>query len=294
VNENPQRAGFVAVVGKPNAGKSSLLNWLVSEKIAMVSQKANATRKRANIIVMHKNTQFIFVDTPGIHKSEKLLNKFMLEEALKAMNDCDLILFLTPVTDSLQSYKDFLNLHTNKPHIVLLTKCDMTNNEKILKKMAELEPYQSQFQALIPISIKHYKAKKYLLNELEKFIPKHPYLYDHELLTDQTMREICKEFIREAIYKFISNEIPYSSDVIINKIEEKEEVYKIYADIIVEKESQKNIIIGSGGEALKRIGIYSRKLIRKIINKKIFLAITVKSNKKWTKSEKILIKHGYL
>jgi GTP-binding protein Era len=288
VSENPQKAGFIAVVGKPNAGKSSLLNWLVGEKMAMVSQKANATRKRANIIVMHNNTQFIFVDTPGIHVSEKLLNKVMIEESLKAMSDCDLILFLTPVTDSLQSYKDFLVSHKNKPHIVLLTKCDMANNEKVLKKIAEFEIYQSQFKALIPISIKHYKSKTYLLNELEKFVPEHPYLYDPELLTTQTMREIYKELIREAIYKFTNDEVPYSSDVVIDRVEENGEVYKIYADIITEKEGQKNIIIGSGGKTLKRIGIYSRKIIEKIIEKKVFLKISVKNDKKWNKSEKNL------
>jgi GTP-binding protein Era len=289
VSENPQKAGFIAVVGKPNAGKSSLLNWLVGEKMAMVSKKVNATRKRANIIVMHNNTQFIFVDTPGIHVSEKLLNKIMIEESLKAMSDCDLILFLTPVTDSLQSYKDFLTSHNNKPHIVLLTKCDMVDNEKVLKKITEFEIYQSQFKALIPISIKHYKSKMYLLNELEKFIPEHPYFYDPELLTTQTMREIYKELIREAIYKFTSDEVPYSSDVVITKVEEKEKIDKIYADIITEKEGQKNIIIGSGGETLKRIGIYSRKNIEKIINKQIFLKISVKNDKKWNKSAKNLV-----
>jgi GTP-binding protein Era len=286
VNKNSQKAEFIAVVGKPNAGKSSLLNWLVDEKIAMVSQKANATRKRANIIVMHNNTQFIFVDTPGIHASEKLLNKFMLEEALKAMSDCGLILFLTPITDSLQSYKNFLELKTNKPHIILLTKCDTVSNEKILKKIAEFEVYQSHFKALIPISIKHNKSKKYLLDELEKFIPPNPYFYDPELLTTQSMREIYKEFIREAIYKFTNDEIPYLSDVVIDKVDEKGEIYNVYADIIVKRESQKNIVIGSGAGTLKKIGIYSRKMIEKIINKKIFLKISVKSDKKIAKNEK--------
>ncbi|MDR3177780.1 MAG: GTPase Era [Campylobacteraceae bacterium] len=286
MNEDSQKAEFIAVVGKPNAGKSSLLNWLVDEKIAMVSQKANATRKRANIIVMHNDTQFIFVDTPGIHASEKLLNKFMLEEALKAMSDCGLILFLTPITDSLQSYKNFLALNINKPHIVLLTKCDTASNEQILKKIAEFMTYQSRFKALIPISIKHHKAKKYLLDELEKFIPPHPYFYDPELLTTQTMREIYKEFIREAIYKFTNDEIPYSSDVVIDKVAEEEKIYTICADIIVKKESQKNIVIGTGGETLKRIGTYSRKMIEKVINKKIFLKISVKSNKKITENKK--------
>ncbi|HIE34782.1 MAG TPA: GTPase Era, partial [Campylobacterales bacterium] len=128
------KAGFVALVGRPNAGKSSLLNWLLGEKIAMVSHKAQATRKRLNAIVMHKNNQIIFVDTPGIHEKEKLLNRFMLEEALKAIGDCDLILFLSPVTDSLKNYEKFLELNRkNRPHIVLLTKIDQVSNEDLLK-----------------------------------------------------------------------------------------------------------------------------------------------------------------
>jgi len=289
-----QRAGFIAVVGKPNSGKSSLLNWLVDEKIAMVSKKANATRKRANIIVMHNDTQFIFVDTPGIHESEKLLNKFMLEEALKAMGDCDLILFLSPVTDGLQSYKDFLAKSAGKPHIVLLTKCDMVKNEKVLSKITEFQNYQSNFKALIPVSTKHVKGKSYLLDELTKFIPQHPYFYDPELLTTQMMKDIYAEYIREAIFEFTSDEVPYSTNVVVDKVEEQNLIDKIYVTIICEKEGQKNIIIGSGGSTLKRIGSHSRKMIEKIINKQIFLKISVISNKNWTKNEKILTKFGYL
>jgi GTP-binding protein Era len=292
--DEAQKAGFVAVIGKPNAGKSSLLNWLVDEKIAMVSKKANATRKRANIIVMHHNTQFVFVDTPGIHKSEKLLNKFMLEQTTKALADCDIALFLSPVNDSLQSYKDFLALNFAKPHIVLMTKCDMSTNAKVLAKIAEFQPYQSRFKALIPVSIKHSKAKEYLLDELAKFVPEHPFLYDPEILTTQMMKEIYAEQIRESLFEFTSDEVPYSSDVVVDSVEENNLIEKIYASIICEKESQKNIIIGSGGSTLKRIGTEARKSIEKIINRKVLLKITVKSEKNWSKSEKNLIKMGYL
>jgi len=125
------KCGYVSVVGRPNAGKSSLLNWLVGEKIAMVSHKANATRKRSNIIVMHNDDQIVFVDTPGIHETEKLLNKFMLDEALKAMGDCDLILFLAPVTDKITYYEDFLVKNKkNVKHILLLTKIDFVSNNE--------------------------------------------------------------------------------------------------------------------------------------------------------------------
>jgi GTP-binding protein Era len=289
-----QRAGFVAVIGKPNAGKSSLLNWLLDEKIAMVSKKANATRKRANAIVMHDSTQFIFIDTPGIHESEKLLNKFMLEETLKAMGDADLILFLSPATDSLQSYRDFLSKELKTPHAVLLTKCDKITNRQLLEKLSEFEPYKSNFKTLIPVSIKHKSAKSYLLNELQKFIPQHPYFYDPELISTQMMREIYAEHIREAVFEFVSDEVPYSSHVLIDKVEEGEKLEKIYATITVEKENQKNILIGQGGSVIKKIGIYSRKAIEKLTNKKIFIKISVDYSKNWTKNEKTLIKLGFL
>ncbi|MDR2100221.1 MAG: GTPase Era [Campylobacteraceae bacterium] len=288
-----QRAGFIAVIGKPNAGKSSLLNWLADEKIALVSKKANATRKRANVIVMHGSVQFIFIDTPGIHESEKLLNKFMLEETLKAMGDADLILFLSPATDSLQSYKDFLSKNPKTPHVVLLTKCDKIANSQLLKKLSEFEPYKSFFQTIIPISIKHKSAKNYLLDELQKFIPEHPYFYDPEIISTQMMKEIYAEYVREAVFEFVSDEVPYSSHVIIDKIEESEKLDKIYANIIVEKESQKNILIGESGKTIKKIGIYSRKNIEKLTNRKIFIKISVNCSKKWTKNEKILTKLGF-
>jgi GTP-binding protein Era len=288
-----QKAGFVAVIGKPNAGKSSLLNWLLDEKIAMVSKKANATRKRANAIVMHGSTQFIFVDTPGIHESERLLNKFMLEEAMKAMGDADLILFLSPATDSLQSYKDFLSKNPKAPHVVLLTKCDKISNEQLLKKISEFGTYQSNFKALVPISTKRQSGKSYLLDELQKFIPEHPYFYDPELITTQMVREIYAEYIREAIFEFVSDEIPYSSNVIIDKVEEGERLDKIYATIMVEKESQKNILIGQNGSTIKKIGVRSRNMMEKIINKKIFIKISINYSKNWTKNEKILTKWGF-
>jgi GTP-binding protein Era len=170
----------------------------------------------------------------------------------------------------------------------------MVKNEQILAKIAEFQKYQSRFRSLIPVSIKHGKSKTYLLNELEKFMPIHPFFYDQDALTTQMMKEIYSEYIREAVFKFTSDEVPYSTEVIIDKVEEKNSIDKICATIICEKEGQKNIIIGSGGDTLKRIGSYSRQIIEKIINKKILLLITVKSNKNWTKNEKILTKFGYL
>lgn len=288
------KAGYVALIGRPNAGKSTLLNWLLGEKIAMVSHKAQATRKRLYAIVMHKNAQIIFIDTPGLHEKERLLNKFMLEEALKAIGDCDLILFLAPVTDPVVHYEKFLELSKNRPHILVLTKIDMVSNEELLKKIAEYQKYQDRFLELVPVSVKKNIGKEALLDTIVNYLPEHPYYYDPELLTTENIRDIYKELIREAIFENLSDEIPYESDVIIEKIEETPTMDKVYAMIVVEKPSQKGIIIGKKGETIKRIGKDARRLLEEFSGKKIFLNLFVVVKKGWTKSKKEMEKIGYI
>ena len=288
------KCGYVSVVGRPNAGKSSLLNWLVGEKIAMVSHKANATRRRSNIIVMHEDDQIVFVDTPGIHETEKLLNQFMLDEALKAMGDCDLILFLAPVTDSLKYYEDFLEKNKkNTKHILLLTKIDFVNNDELMLKLKEYEKYQEKYEAMIPISIKKATKKSDILDVVVKYLPEHPYLFDPEIMTTEYLRDLYKEFIRESIFENISDEIPYEADVMINKIEEKPNVDVIRATIIVQKDSQKGMIIGQQATAIKRIGKAARIKIEKLSGKKCFLELFVSVKKNWTKNKDALKSMGY-
>ncbi len=289
------KTGYVAVIGRPNAGKSSLLNWLVGEKLALVSHKANATRKRLNIIAMHENTQIIFIDTPGIHEQERLLNQFMLEEAMKAMGDCDLILFLAPASDTLQDYIDFLALNkANIPHMVLLTKTDNISQTALFNKMSEYQAFQDRFVALIPTSIKKGSSQSYLLETIAKYMPEHPYLYDPEILTTERLRDIYKELIREAIFEHTSDEIPYFADVIIDKIDEKETIDNIYATIIVDKKSQKGIVIGKDGQTIKRIGSHARKLIELLSQKRVFLKLVVVVKQGWSQDKEILKKIGYI
>lgn len=288
------KAGFVSVVGRPNSGKSSLLNWLIGEKLALVSHKANATRKRMNFIVMHKNAQIIFIDTPGIHQKERLLNQFMLEEALKAIGDCDLILFLASVKDKIDDYENFLKLNKkDTPHIVLLTKMDLVSKDELLKKIAQYQKYQDRYKELVPISIKKGTKQSDLLDIISKYIPNHPYLYDPELLTTENLKEIYKEYIREALFNNLSDEIPYLSDVVVEKVEEGKELEKIYANIITEKKSQKGMIIGKGGSAIKRIGIEARKNIEELCGKKVFLKLEVMVRPGWSKDKKALADLGY-
>ncbi len=294
-SECPTKAGFVAVVGRPNAGKSTMLNWLVGEKLAMVSKKAQATRKRMNIIVMHENAQIVFVDTPGIHEKERLLNRFMLSEAIKAIGDCDLVLFLAPAKDRLEHYKKFLALNTrNRPHIVVLTKIDEVSNQALLEKISEYRKYQEKFLALVPVSVTKGIGKESLLNEITAHLPCSPWLYDPELMTTTNIQEIYKEMIRESIFDNLSDEIPYETDVIIEKIEELPNLDRVQATIVTEKKSQKMIIVGRGGSTIKRIGRDARMKMEEFSGKKIFLELFVSVKSGWSKNKKSLSEIGYV
>jgi len=289
------RAGFVAVVGRPNAGKSTLLNHLVGERLAMVSKKAQATRKRMNIIVMHDKAQIIFVDTPGLHEKEKLLNQYMMDEALKAIGDSDLILFLAPANDNVEEYAKFLNLSERKqvPHIIVLTKIDRIPQRKLLEKLGQYQKYQEYFEAIIPFSVNRKVGKAQLLHEIAKHLPCHPWLFDPELLTTENIRDIYKELIRESIFENLSDEIPYESDVLISAIEESTALDRISATIVVEKEMQKRMIVGKKGEGIKRVGISARKVMESFSGKKIFLDLHVSVKKGWSKNKHTLEEFGY-
>jgi len=287
------KSGFVGILGKPNAGKSTLLNWLLGEKIALVSPKANASRKRVNAIVMHKDNQIILLDTPGLHEKEKLLNKFMLKEALKALSDSELVLFLADVRDNLDGYRWFLELNKkNIPHILVLTKIDLVSSQEVENKINE---YKSLGKALdiIPISVVNAKGKEELLDAIIKYLPEHPYYYDPEIISTENIRDIYKELIREALFEKLGDELPYETDIMIDKIEELDNLDKIYATIIVERSSQKGMIIGKKGKKIKEIGIYARKLLEEFSNKKIYLELFVKVIPHWSKNKKILKEIGY-
>ena len=268
----------------------------MGEKLAMVSKKAQATRKRMNIIVMHKDAQIIFIDTPGIHKKERLLNQFMLEEALKAMGDSDLIVFLAPVTDKLDEYEKFLELSEAKgvKHIIVLTKIDFVSLSEILQKLSQYQKYQDRFEAIIPFSVNKNIGKEQLLDEISKYLPNSPWLFDPEILTTDNIRDIYKELIRESIFENMSDEIPYESDVIIEKIYEEDNIDRVYATIVVEKDTQKGMIVGQKGTTIKRIGKSAREIMEKFSSKKIYLDLHVSVKKGWSKNKQSLEEFGYV
>ena len=284
------KSGFVSIIGRTNAGKSSFLNALLNEKIAIVSHKQNATRRKINGIVMNGEDQIIFIDTPGLHESTKAINQLLISQAIKSMGDCDLIVFLAPIHDSTSDYEKFLALNPEKPHILVLTKVDESTNAKVLEKITQYQKFQDKFAALLTFSTKQPTYKKPLLDEICKLLPEHEYFYDPEFLTPTNEKEIFREFILEAIYENLSDEIPYLSDAIIKSVKEKTGITEIYASIITERDIHKSMIIGKNGETIKRIGIFARKLIQNLTNTKVFLKLDVVVKKGWSKEEKSLNK----
>ena len=282
------KSGFVSIIGRTNAGKSSFLNALLNEKIAIVSHKQNATRRKINGIVMNGEDQIIFTDTPGLHESNKAINQLLINQAIKSMGDCDLIVFLAPIHDDTSDYEKFLALNPEKPHILVLTKVDESSNAKVLEKITQYQKFQDKFAALLTFSTKQPTYKKPLLDEICKLLPEHEYFYDPEFLTPTNEKEIFREFILEAIYENLSDEIPYLSDAIIKSVKEKTGITEIYASIITERDIHKSMIIGKNGETIKRIGIFARKLIQNLTNSKVFLKLDVVVKKGWSKEEKSL------
>ena len=282
------KSGFVSIIGRTNAGKSSFLNALLNEKIAIVSHKQNATRRKINGIVMNGEDQIIFTDTPGLHESNKAINQLLISQAIKSMGDCDLIVFLAPIHDDTSDYEKFLALNPEKPHILVLTKVDESSNAKVLEKITQYQKFQDKFAALLTFSTKQPTYKKPLLDEICKLLPEHEHFYDPEFLTPTNEKEIFREFILEAIYENLSDEIPYLSDAIIKSVKEKTGITEIYASIITERDIHKSMIIGKNGETIKRIGIFARKLIQNLTNTKVFLKLDVVVKKGWSKEEKSL------
>lgn len=282
------RSGFISLIGRTNAGKSTLINSLLEEKIALVSHKQNATRRKIKAIVMQGQNQLIFIDTPGLHESKAVLNQLLIQSAIKAMGDCDVIVFVASVFDDVSDYEKFLALKPKIPHIVVLNKVDLAKNEEVLQKLQEYAKFSSHFEAILPYSAKQKTYKKALLEEIVKLLPKHSHFYDSEFLTPSSEKELFRDFILESLYENLSEELPYCSEVLMQSVKEKPQILIIHAQIITDTNSHKMMIVGKEGTTLKRIGKNARIKIEKLVQKKVLLKLFVVVKKNWQKDELFL------
>ena len=291
------KSGFVAIIGRPNVGKSTLLNQILSQKIVITTDKAQTTRKRIKGIYTNKEGQIVFVDTPGVHKPLNKLGEFLLDEAKIAVPDADVILFLVDGSESAGKGDKWIAQHllqTKIPIVIVMNKVDKVKKPEKVEE--NLLSYKTLFEENLPvvrISAKTGRNIDTLMNNIFKKLPEGEALYSEDVVTEETMRDVTEEIIREKILLNTSDEIPHSVAVKVTNYQEKEEIDKIYATIYCEQKSQKGILIGKGGSLLKKIGTEARLELEKIVEKKVYLQLEVKVEKDWRKKQNILKNFGY-
>lgn len=287
------KAGFVSIIGKPNAGKSTLMNALVGENMSIITPKAQTTRHRILGIVNDENHQIVFSDTPGVIKPKYTLQESMMQSVKGSLSDADFLLFVTDIHEKYDE-EEVVELFKKSPApvIVLINKIDQSNqqevNEKITYWQEKLNP-----EAVFAISALHLHNVAPLLEYLKERLPEHPPYFEKDQLTDKNMRFFVSEKVREKIFLLFAQEIPYSTEVVINSYKEEDHVTHIMADIIVERDSQKNIIIGKGGEMIKKVGTRARKDIEEFIGGRVYLELFVKVVPDWRKKKNYMKQFGY-
>ena len=292
------KCGFVAILGRPNVGKSTLLNQILGQKIVITTDKAQTTRKRIKGILTEDRGQIVFVDTPGVHRPLNKLGEFLLDEAKIAVPDADLVLFLVDGSEPAGKGDRWIVENLLKdikiPVVMVMNKVDKIKN--IQKIEENLISYKTLFSENIPvlkISAKTGRNKDTLLDNIFRRLPDGEKMYPDDIVTEESMRSVAEEIIREKILINTQDEIPHSVAIVIDKYEEKEEIDKIYAIIYCEQKSQKGILIGKGGSLLKKIGTEARLELESIADKKVFLSLEVKVEKDWRKKDKMLQNFGF-
>jgi GTP-binding protein Era len=287
------KAGFVSIIGKPNAGKSTLMNALVGEKMSIITPKAQTTRHRILGIVNTDDYQIVFSDTPGIIKPHYALHESMMHQVDGSIVDADLILLVTDIYEEYDEEDVLKKLAGSQaPLLVLVNKIDQSDEETVKKK---IEYWQEKLNPMgvFAISALHDHNVISVMNFVIEHLPEHPAYYEKDALTDRNDRFFASEMIRAQILKQYKKEIPYSAEVIVTAFVEGEKLHRISAEIIVERDSQKNIIIGEGGKMLKIVGTYARRDMEDFFQKKVFLEMFVKVIPDWRSKKNYLKKFGY-
>ena len=292
------KSGFVSILGRTNVGKSTLINSLVGEKVAIMVNKPQTTRTAIKAIINRENSQIIFIDTPGIHKPKTKLGNIMIETAFGSVSEVDVVLFLIEATSKDIGKGDRIILNklkeSNKKTILIINKIDLVKKEELLK-LIDVYSKEYNFEAVIPISAKKSDKTDVILDEIEKLLKPGPAYYDKEEYTDQTERQLVEEVIREKALKLLEDEVPHGLFVEVEKMElsrtkNDEEIYNIEANIYCLRDSHKGIIIGKNGTMLKKIGTYSRQDLEEMLGIKVNLKTWVKVKKDWLDQDGIVKK----
>ena len=296
-------SGYVALIGVPNAGKSTLLNALLGEKLSAVTSKPQTTRKKFIGVLTDEKTQIIFLDTPGLHESEKQLNKFLVREAHEAISEADVVVFLFPKDEapSPELFELYQKIKDEKKCLLVVTKNDLdfpfsppspSRGEARNRNPVRGEPRVRVKNPLL-ISVPKKQGIEALLKEIKKLLPQNPPYYPDDILTPENLRDIASELIREKAMMYLHQEIPYSLAVELIRFKELPTLTHIEANLVVEQDSQKGMVIGSSAKMIKKIGMEARTEIEKLMETKVRLELHVKVDHKWTKDPAKLAKYGY-
>ena len=288
------KAGFVNIVGNPNVGKSTLMNQLVGERISIATFKAQTTRHRIMGIVNTENMQIVFSDTPGVLKPNYKMQELMLQFSESALADADILLYVTDVIEKPEKNADFLDKVAKMtiPVILLINKIDESNQETLITLVEKWHNLLPKAE-ILPISAKNKFGTDVLMKRIEELLPESPAYFDKDQLTDKPAKFFVTEIIREKILRYYDKEVPYSVEVVVERFKEDEKKIHINAVIYVERDSQKGIIIGHQGQALKKVSTEARKSLEKFFDKRIYLETYVKVDKDWRNSQKELGNFGY-
>ena len=288
------KAGFVNIVGNPNVGKSTLMNALVGERISIATFKAQTTRHRIMGIYNSDDMQIVFSDTPGVLKPQYKLQESMLNFSTSALTDADVLLYVTDVIEKPDKHSDFVEKVSKMdvPVLVLINKIDLTNQEKLIE-LVETWKEQLPKAEILPISALNKFNVDYIMKRVKELLPDSPPYFDKDQWTDKPARFFVNEIIREKILLNYDKEIPYAVEVMVEEFKEEEDIIRISAVVFCERESQKGIIIGKQGAALRKVGTEARKDIEAFFEKKVFLQLYVKVEKDWRNRERKLRNFGY-
>jgi GTP-binding protein Era len=289
------RTAFITITGKPNVGKSTLLNALLGEKVAIVSRKPQTTRNRITGILTKGEDQYVFIDTPGLHKPKTLLGEYMMKQAGNAASDSDVILFMVEACTPLNATEEATLEKYSKsraPLLLVINKVDKANKAKLASQIMDLSA-KYRFDAVIPVSAANKDGLDAIFKELEPFMTESVHFFPDDEITDQPERQIFAEIVREKALRLLSEEVPHGIAVAIEEFTEKKDVLVVRAEIFCERASHKRIIIGKDGEMLKKIGTYAREEAQEIFGARVYLDLWVKVKENWRDKPVLLNNFGY-